>query len=911
MQFNAFISYSHAADGNIGLALQKALTRLARPWFKLRALRIFRDETSLSASPHLWTNIEEGLKESEYFILLASPSAASSKWVQKEIAYWRENKSTENIILVLTEGEIAWQDKVGDFDWQLTNALPDILKGAFKMEPLYVDFRPFRRSDDLSLENPEFKKKAIYVAATLHNKLVEDLVSEDIDQHKRTIRIRNGAILVLGALLLTSIFTAWYAYRQFTIAKRERDQALSRLYFATALQKRDEQYDSAIFYAIKSYQTDPGAESKNGVYDIINYNRNIASYVYRNHDELNRIYAGKGNAAAITRKDGIDIIGINNNVAEIKKAIHFPDSAERIAVDPALEKAAFVSNNSVILWDLAKDKRIAELPREHTAVISSLAFNHSGNVLATADWDGNLIFWNLANPGKFFGPIKVPSKESGDPLARGVMSLTFSPNDSLLVTTDGDNSVILWSAIDGRQYGNPMMKHGVSAGQVFSGVHSAAFTSHGDFLATGGNDGQIIFWEVKSQQDVGKVINAGSPITYLLFDDQKGFLISGSWSGEIKFWNLATFSSFAGIDHLHKGEVTGIVQNPGGEGYISSGKDGISVSIDAFPSSDRIAEQYHHAALGAAPTARGHDGISLFPDILRKTELSSSGRLLASGSDEGVLVVWNADSKKELLRKKVFPEKVFSIEFDPSEQYVAAGGYSENLFLCDLQSHEAFQIKCGGTAIGAICFSKTSREIAVGTAAGSCYIIDLSEKKIKKVVQSGDQVIELIAFINDDKDLLTCSSGGTMRIIEGKSIIPVQEKLEGSEITINHAKSIIASRNENHIRLLKITGTKLSPLANLTIPEATVAGEGLFVDNEGTIVAATLGDKIGVYDIKTGELIAPMLSTGASGQSISMDSSGRRIAGDVSGNVQVWDLRFDDWIEKCWKITGFAKIPRD
>jgi hypothetical protein len=47
MAYHAFMSYSHAADGKLAPALQSALHRFAKPWYRLRAMRIFRDKTSL------------------------------------------------------------------------------------------------------------------------------------------------------------------------------------------------------------------------------------------------------------------------------------------------------------------------------------------------------------------------------------------------------------------------------------------------------------------------------------------------------------------------------------------------------------------------------------------------------------------------------------------------------------------------------------------------------------------------------------------------------------------------------------------------------------------------------------------------------------------------------------------------
>lgn len=85
MKYNAFISYSHASDGRVAPALQRLLHQLAKPWYKLRALNVFRDHTDLSTSPHLWESIENVLAVSEYFLLLASREAAASKWVGMEI----------------------------------------------------------------------------------------------------------------------------------------------------------------------------------------------------------------------------------------------------------------------------------------------------------------------------------------------------------------------------------------------------------------------------------------------------------------------------------------------------------------------------------------------------------------------------------------------------------------------------------------------------------------------------------------------------------------------------------------------------------------------------------------------------------------------------------------------------------
>ena len=103
--YDGFISYSHAADDLLAPRLQTGLQRFAKPWWKRRALRIFRDESSLSANPHLWSSITYALDGSGWFVLLLSPDAAQSEWVNQEVEYWLEHKDPDRIIPVLTDGE--------------------------------------------------------------------------------------------------------------------------------------------------------------------------------------------------------------------------------------------------------------------------------------------------------------------------------------------------------------------------------------------------------------------------------------------------------------------------------------------------------------------------------------------------------------------------------------------------------------------------------------------------------------------------------------------------------------------------------------------------------------------------------------------------------------------------------------
>ena len=82
--YDGFISYSHGADDLLAPRLQAGLQQFAKPSWKRRAVRVFRDEASLSANPHLWSSITDALNGSDWFVLLLSEEAAGSEWVNRE-----------------------------------------------------------------------------------------------------------------------------------------------------------------------------------------------------------------------------------------------------------------------------------------------------------------------------------------------------------------------------------------------------------------------------------------------------------------------------------------------------------------------------------------------------------------------------------------------------------------------------------------------------------------------------------------------------------------------------------------------------------------------------------------------------------------------------------------------------------
>ncbi len=210
--YDAFISYSHAKDKPIAAALQSVIQKLGKPWYRRRGLRVFRDDTSLSATPQLWPSIEQALAQSRYLLLLSSPEAAASPWVGKEVEYWLDHKSTDTLFIGVTDGMLDWEGKAGDFRWSPAPPLPAALQGRFPAEPKWVDLGAYREGADP--RDARFIELGADFAAAIHGMPKEDLLSQEVRQQRRALTLAMSAACLLLLLAIGAITAGVIARNQ-------------------------------------------------------------------------------------------------------------------------------------------------------------------------------------------------------------------------------------------------------------------------------------------------------------------------------------------------------------------------------------------------------------------------------------------------------------------------------------------------------------------------------------------------------------------------------------------------------------------------------------------------------------------------------------------------------------------------
>ncbi|HEY8045290.1 MAG TPA: TIR domain-containing protein [Streptosporangiaceae bacterium] len=258
--YDAFISYSHQLDGAVTARLQAELEHFAKPWYRVRALHVFRDQTSLAASPHLWTAIEEALAGSGWLILMASPESAQSGWVAREISWWRAHRPVNHLLIAVTAGELVWDETAGDLDWAATTALSkEALGHAFPQEPRWVDLRWARdQEDSLRSADPRLQDAVADLAAAIRHVPKDTLIGEHIRRRRRTVQAAVSVAAALAVLLAFSLVAAFIAKAQRDRADQENTVATAGLLASTAVSLTSSHPDLAQLFAVQAYRLDPG-----------------------------------------------------------------------------------------------------------------------------------------------------------------------------------------------------------------------------------------------------------------------------------------------------------------------------------------------------------------------------------------------------------------------------------------------------------------------------------------------------------------------------------------------------------------------------------------------------------------------------------------------------------------------------
>lgn len=141
--FAAFISYAHRDDRRArwlhrALEVYRLPGALAKERGRAKIGRVFLDRSELATSTSLSDRIEEALNGSANLLVVCSPAARASRWVNEEVRRFRALGRGGRIFCLIVDGDPAREDEGGCFPPALLETAP----GEPPPEPLAADIRP-------------------------------------------------------------------------------------------------------------------------------------------------------------------------------------------------------------------------------------------------------------------------------------------------------------------------------------------------------------------------------------------------------------------------------------------------------------------------------------------------------------------------------------------------------------------------------------------------------------------------------------------------------------------------------------------------------------------------------------------------------------------------------------------------
>jgi WD40 repeat protein len=621
-RYDAFISYSHKADAALAKALENQLETFAKPWYRLRSANIFRDETALTPNPHLWPTIVRHLDDSAFLIVLASRTAAESKWVRKELCHWISNGACDEpdslvrsqivrdkvarIIILLTDGDIAWSDAAFDFNWSATTALPrTVLAEAFSGEPLWIDLRWTRaeRCNALDRSNDDFLRAIARISAPLRNLDIESLIGEDYRQHRKALSLFRRLSIGLAIGFILAVIAGAIAWRQTAIAvQRERharhQEGIGWL-ARSAVSERGKDYLAAKLMAMKAIGFDRYGPVDGPNQDLLlpesaQYSEAVRRIVAL--QEANLLFAISLGTAATSP----DAQCAFNKMGTLVTA--FSNKGPFIALDLGSGKLSRADDFSD-RRGIPPDSRVEQIHLGNNSAVVTTATYRAEIVLNGRE---GTVVWSDPNGSTRKIVHKIPEdalwKEENDDDPE-ITGISFSRNAPIVFAIIQNRYV--QSVVACQQSHMPVVvfeaSGEISGDSAVIQAKSTALSSDGSIAAVSTSDGALTVYRKADRgayiQKHQQLVDHADIGVMAISDDNR--LCAGAIGRTIHVWDLTAMRQVATLT-AHADDISDIDFSPDGRSMVSMSRDGVIlvwslprpaielISLDGVPKQVRV-----------------------------------------------------------------------------------------------------------------------------------------------------------------------------------------------------------------------------------------------------------------------------------------------------------------------------------
>jgi RNA polymerase sigma factor (sigma-70 family) len=355
---------------------------------------------------------------------------------------------------------------------------------------------------------------------------------------------------------------------------------------------------------------------------------------------------------------------------------------------------------------------------------------------------GTAAFWRLGQvPAEAAAPMPKADKNNGweltatylDKDARKLNLVALSPDGKKLAVVQSDKSLKVYDAVAGKELGTFLKGHPDKVGAV-------CFSSNGKLLAAGSGSLAIV-WDVKSGA-VKKSVRTSNPGPNHIDSELRYYVSALAFSPDDKL--LAVCNRSESWVQLADMSSERDVLKPGSNrsdlvGYFLKGVlEPIAISFRADGSSLAVAGY-------VAQVNRGREGVTTLTrvdlDEVRRTAkplpdhdagiscvaYSPDGKLIAGGSPDHDVLVYNAGTGKVKETLVAHAGPVRAVAFSPDNKLLASSGDDKTVIIWDMKTAKPIaRLKGHKNTVLALRWAK---DVATLTSADECGVVKVWELK--------------------------------------------------------------------------------------------------------------------------------------------------------------------------------------